>query len=151
MNQHTESVSYLYDAGAMALDAGMPDEYFHAGRLKYGMNKSIERDLVLYLMSAVADIAVKERWRGRKGTIEELCSLAAMELSQPGIFRDLGKSDISQFRLMFIETAGINISERSWSSLWSKRYEAVYALLNGWADNAYRWAIRSHKDGCDEC
>lgn len=150
---------------AAALCAGLPEKHYYAGLLKWGVDQTVERNLVLYLLQAVAGIAGREKWTSRKGRLEALCMLAVNELGHPERYTDAAHQRNLLFmrvdgsypapwetRLVFLGQWDIQISKSQWYAVWSKRYEAVFAMLDGWAGNAYRHVSRvQQEDYCDEC
>ena len=121
-------------ADAAALCAGLRRKYWLAGRLRWGMDKTVAMELEHYLWGEVAQTAAREKWILAIGqeTMRALAGLAIAEMLDPVRYRQEG------FRVEWFGRRIKLSKERvfpAWERCWKWRYQgAAYAPLERWSD-----------------
>lgn len=114
---------------AAGMCAGMPENCYQALRLKWADDWSQANVLEKKLWMAAVDLAIDEKWRVPKGKelLRKLAGMALYELVYPGKLRE------HQQRAAFI-----GMERMAYYKTWRCRYEQVYQILDGWAQEGYR-------------
>ena len=126
-------ITEIDQAIAAGLCSGMPEKWYKAARLKYCLDESVKKWVEIELWSECAGIATREQWRMPKGKelLRKMCELAIIELQTPRLFY-LGSP-------WALRSEYLGIKKTAWFTNWSKKYEVVYQVLDGWTDSGYRY------------
>lgn len=126
--------------------AGMPRKHYLAGRVKWGQDWSCMTELERLLWASAVDLSVREHWKiyGKQGEgyergraiLRSLAGLAIAETADPGNWKDDEKR---------LRWTGFSLHEWYRWPKWAERYQAVYQILDNWADEAARHAGLSQR------
>ncbi|MCG7985051.1 MAG: hypothetical protein JAY90_20155 [Candidatus Thiodiazotropha lotti] len=122
-------------ATAAAMCRKMPTLAFMAAMYKWAGDHE-QHDFLMYrLIIAAADIASEEQWRLPKGKeyLRKMSEIALKEVIEPGRWKDGTRK---------AEYMGMDKS--TFYKTWRKRYESIYQVLDGWAQDGYRYVQRKN-------
>ena len=134
---------------AAAICAGMSKKIFLAGRVKWMQDYASAAMLERFLWVEASGLASRERWPLCIGqtTLRTLSELAVAETLDPTRFR----TEAAKV-LWFGNSTKIDPDKvwRSWERVWRSRYQAIYEILERWADiSASHIKYRQREDGED--
>ncbi|MCG7931947.1 MAG: hypothetical protein N0E44_18090 [Candidatus Thiodiazotropha lotti] len=115
----------------------MPNLQFKAAMYKWAGDQS-QHDFLMYrLWIASADIAADNGWRIPKGQeyLRKMSEIALLEVRDPGKWRE----DKAKAKYM-------GMDKSTFYKTWRKRYESIYQVLDGWAQEGYRYVQRKNTE-----
>lgn len=133
----------LDQATAAAMCHGMPQLPFKAVLYKWAGVDEHQKFLMYRLWIAAVDIAAEEGWRIPKGReyLRKMSEIALKEVRDPGQWRE----DQAKAKYM-------GMDKSTFYKTWRKRYESIYQVLDGWAQEGYRYVQRRNTElPQDEC
>lgn len=130
MGRSTGGTPEWTPALAAAFCAGNMDQrWYNAARLKYALDWSGATALEYAVWIEAAGLAAREKWKIPTGReyVRKMAGLAIAETAAP-----------TRYNHNAIKIAWMGCDQSQWSRVWSKRYNAIFAIPNDWASEALR-------------
>lgn len=122
----------------------MPEHWRKAAMFKFGADKP-RQWLRIELWRAAMDVAQREGWRsgqrdaGDKPITLLIAEIALDEIEDPAMRVQAKWQGKERWQKL---SNRLGVRRHAWYKTWQARYQAVYQVLDDWAENGYLWVAK---------